>query len=403
MYKLIFKLAINNAFLRLSRTLLLIIMIAVSMSMMLSILGLYDGMILSLVENAKRSDCGEVSIYNKNYLLSKSLEDNILDAKSIKKKLLLNKDIKAVVLRLKAEGLSATARKSRFSTIIGIELDDEERFGGFSKFLKDGKLQLDKRGVLLGGDLAKKLKVKIGSKIIFSTQDSSGEISAIALRVRGIVQTNNISLDSSALYINKTKLQKFLGLSSTGATQIAIRSDSTSLEKSLTQKYPNLDIKSFFKLYPMIKQMQDLMHIFNSLTFFIVMVVVFIGISGVMYVSILDRIREFGVLKSIGLSFRFIRFQILLEAFFIGLLGYLLGAILGYGSLLYLQTYGLDLSAFADGMQSIGMSSTIYATIKLSYFTSTFVAIIGASLLSVISPLYKIKNMNTVDITKVDL
>ena len=136
MYRLIIKLAYNNAFLRLSRTLLVIIMIAVSMSMMLSLQGLYDGMTLSMIDKTKRSDSGEISLYNKNYRVSKALKDNVPNATSIKKDLEKRSDVNAVVLRLKAEGLSSTARKSAFSTVIGIELNAEEKFGEFDLFLK---------------------------------------------------------------------------------------------------------------------------------------------------------------------------------------------------------------------------------------------------------------------------
>ncbi|MDQ7043750.1 MAG: FtsX-like permease family protein [Sulfurimonas sp.] len=403
MYRLIIKLAFNNAFLRLSRTILVIIMIAVSMSMMLSIQGLYDGMTISMIDKTKRSDSGEVSIYNKNYRVSKALKDNIPNAILIRKELEQRNDVDAVVLRLKAEGLSSTARKSAFSTVIGIDLEEEEKFGEFALFLKSGELRLDKRGALLGSELAKTLKVKIGSKVIFSTQDINGEINAMSLRVRGVVQTSNISLDNSAVYVERKKLQKFLGVSADEATQIAIRSDSLLLSEELTQKYKNLDIKSFLELYPMMKQMQEIMIIFNSITFFIVMLVVFIGIMGVMYVSILDRIREFGIMRSIGMSYSLIRSQIFLEALFVGASGYLLGAILGLLALSYLKTYGLDLGAYADGMESFGYSSVLYASIKLSYFTSTFVAILGASLLSVLLPLRKIKTMNSIEVTKVDI
>ncbi len=403
MYRLIIKLAFNNAFLRLSRTVLVVTMIAVSMSMMLSLQGLYDGMTLSMVDKSKRSDSGEISLYNKEYRTSKALKDNILNATEIKKALLKNKEVNAVVLRLKVEGLSSTARKSAFSTAIGIDLNAEEKFGKFSEFLKKGELRLDKRSALLGSELAKTLKVRIGSKVIFSAQDTTGEINAISLRVRGIVQTNNVSLDASAVYVSREKLQRFLGISKDEATQIAIRTDSLTLQDELQQSYKELDVKSFLELYPMVKQMQEIMSIFNSVTFVIVMMVVFIGIMGVMYVSILERIREFGIMRSIGMSYSLIRSQIFLEAIFIGLLGYVLGAILGFLALYYLQSYGLDLSEFADGLESFGYSSIMYATIKVSYFTSTFVAIIGASLLSVLLPLRKIKQMNTIEVTKVDI
>jgi len=403
MYSLIIKLAFTNAFLRLARTLLVIIMIAVSMSMMLSIQGLYDGMTLSMVDKTKRSDSGEISLYNKRYRVSKDFKDNIADATIIKTELLKREDVQTVASRLEVDGLSATAKKSAFSTAIGIDLDEEEHFGKFSEFLKEGSLRLDKRGVLLGSELAKTLKIRIGSKLIFSTQDARGEINAMSLRVRGIVQTNNVSLDASALYINRGKLQNFLGVSEKTVTQIAIRTDSAKLQKELTKEYSNLDVKSFLQLYPMMKQMEDVTDIFKSITFFIVMTVVFIGIMGVMYVSILDRIREFGIMRSIGMAYGLIRLQIFLEAIFIGVLGYVLGALFGYAILCYLQMYGVDLSEFADGLESFGYSSTMYATIKISYFTTTFFAIMGASLLSVLLPLKKIKNMNTIEVTKADI
>ena len=401
MYNLILKLAFNNAFLRLSRTVLVIIMIAVSMAMMLSLQGIYDGMTLSMIEKTKRSDCGEVSIYAKGYRLSKDIQKSINNTSQIVDKLQKMPAVDAVVSRIKAEGLSATARKSAFSSIIGINLAAEERFGVFGEFLKSGTLTLGKRAVLVGSQLAKSLKIKIGSKLIFSTQDSSGEINSIALKVKGIMQTSNIALDASALFVDKITLQKFLGLDEDVCTQIALRSDSKSLVESLKKEYTMFDVKSFLELYPMIKQMKDMMVIFTSITFSIVMLVVFIGIMGVMYVSILDRIREFGVMKSIGLSYRLIRTQIFLEALFVGLFGYLLGAILGYVALSCLMHFGLNLSAFADGMERFGLDTIIYADIKFSYFSSTFLAIIGASLLSVLLPLKKIKNMNVIEVTKV--
>jgi putative ABC transport system permease protein len=402
MYSLIFKLAFKSAFLRLSRTLLVVIMIAVSMGMMLSIQGLYDGMTHSMIEKTKRSDCGEISIYAKGYRLSKALDKSIVNSSSIVSELEKRADISAVVSRLKVEGLVATARKSSFSTLIGIDVDAEEKFGRFSEFLKSGQVILGKRDALIGRELAKTLKVKIGSKIIFSTQDNSGEINAMVLKVKGILQTNTIALDASAIYINKIKLQTFLGVNQDVASQIGIRTESQVVITTLQTKYKHLDVKSFLELYPMIKQMKDMMVIFNSITFVIVMLVVFIGIMGVMYVSILDRIREFGIMKSIGMSYRLIQLQIILEALFVGLSGYVLGAVLGYGILSYLSYVGLNLSAFSEGMSHFGMDTVIYAQIKLSYFSSTFIAIIMASLVSVLLPLRKIKTMNSIEVTKVE-
>ena len=150
----------------------------------------------------------------------------------------------------------------------------------------------------------------------------------------------------------------------------------------------------------MIKQMQDMMAIFNSIIFFIVMSVVFIGIFGVVYVSILDRVREFGIVLGIGMQYKYIRLQIFLESVIIGLIGYICGAMLGAILLVYLKNYGLDLSSFSDALEMWGYSSSIKGSIKISYFTTTFIAIISASILSVILPLRKIKKLKPIEVIK---
>jgi ABC-type lipoprotein release transport system permease subunit len=402
MYKLILKLAWKNSFLRRSRTLLVIMMIAVSMSMMLGIQGIYDGMVKNMVDKNKRSDSGDISIFAKEYRINKDLAYMIKNADEIKTEIENMQGVEAVVSRVKAEGLLSTARKSSFASVVGIDLQEEERFGKFSEFLKEGTVDLQKQGAIVGIELAKTLKVGVGSKVVFSTQDIKGEINSIALHVRAIVQTTNISLDNSAIFIDITQLHKFLGTDSKNAMQIAIRGEDKELYANLKNRFSNLDVKSFLELQPMIKQMQDLMIIFNSVTFLIVMGVVFVGIFGVMYVSILDRVREFGIMISVGMHYKYIRFQIILESIVIGVLGYLGGAVLGAVLLTYLKHYGIDLSAFSDALATWGYEAVIYSTIKVSYFTTTLGAIMAASMFSVIIPLRKIKKLNPIEVIKAE-
>jgi ABC-type lipoprotein release transport system permease subunit len=401
MYRLLFKLAYKNALLRSSRTLLVVLMIAVSMSMMVSLQGLYDGITKQMIEKIKRSDCGEISIYAKGYRLSGSILENIPNALTIQKELQNRDNVKAVAVRLEANGLAATARKSAFSNIRGIDIKSEEKFGKFSEFLQEGKLDLSGRNTLVSKELAKKLKLRLGSKVIFSTQDANNEINSIALKVAGIIQTTNVTIDTATLFVDIRLLHKFLLLKDESATQIAIRTDTPTLYETLKRSYKELDVKSFTELNPMMKQMQEMMVIFNSLSFIIVMTVVFIGIMGVMYVSVLDRIREFGIMKSIGMHYSQIRLQIIFEALFIAVMGYIVGAILAYLLLLYLCNYGLDLSQYAEGLNSFSMDSITYAQMKLSYFIIPFAAIILAALASLFLPLRKLKHMNVVEIIKV--
>lgn len=402
MFKTLVNLALKNAFLRLSRAVLLIVMIGASMGVMLSIEGLYDGMTANMIDKTIRSDSGEISMYAKNYRLKNDIKYTIKDAKQIKKSLEVLESVKSIVSRIKVSGLAQSATKAYPAELIGVDFKDEESFGKFSDFIKKGNLKLGKFGCAIGIDLAKDLNLKLNSKVIFTTQDINKQIQSKLFRVKAIIQTTNINIDKKAIYTSKDKLSSYLGVQKTSATQIAIRSSKENLQDILIKKYKNLDVLNFAQLNPPLQQMQDITDIFNSITFSIVMFVVFIGILGVMYVSILDRVREFGIMLALGYEYKYIRSQVIFEALFLGLAGFIFGSILGYILLLYLNIYGLDLSAFADGMQSFGLSPILYADIKLSYFTTTFFAILLASILSVFLPLRKIKKLNPVDVIKAD-
>jgi len=403
MYKTILEVAYKNAFLRKSRAILLILMIGLSMGAMVGLEGLYNGMSVHMIDKSMRSDSGEITLYAKQYRLENDIKYRIEHAETKVERLRKLAGVDVVLRRLQVEGLAQTAAKSNPAKVIGIDLDDEEKFGKFSDFLKSGKLDFGRNGAFIGNGLAKKLKIKIGSKVIFTTQDSNLEIQSVALRVKAIIQTSNLGLDDRGIYLPIGRAAALMAVDPQSATQIAIRSgneDTGLLQKQIKKLFPDLEVYTFMELYPQLKQMQSMMNIFNAITFAIVMIVVFIGILGVMYVSILDRIREFGILLSIGYAYRYIRIQIIAEAIFLGFAGFLLGSIIGLLLLGYLKIYGLDLSMFAEGMESFGMSSTLYATIESDYFTSTFFAIVIASVLSVMPPLRKIKKLNPIEVIR---
>ncbi len=402
MFKTIISLALKNAFLRRIRAGLLVLMIAVSMSVMLSIEGLYDGMSASMIDKSLRSDSGEITIFAENYRLKNDFKYSIKNASEIKKELEEQNGVKSVVTRLKVSGLAGSAKASYPSDLIAVDFENEENFGEFSEFIKEGDLNLGKNGCVIGKELAKNLKLRLNSKVIFTSRDSNNNIVSKLFRIKAIVQTTNINIDNKAILAPKEDVYKHVGVDPNFATQIAIRTDNPELVNSIKKRYSSLDVMSFWQYNPLLTQMQESMVIFNSITFGIVMGVVFIGILGVMYVSILDRIREFGIMLAVGYGYRHVRIQVMLEALTLGLIGFIFGSILSIIFLYYLNVYGLDMSEFSDGFASFGMSSILYAEVKFSYFSSTFFAIIIASILSILLPLRKIKKLNPVDVIKAE-
>jgi len=403
MYKIAQHLAWLNLWRRTSRSLMVILMIALSLAGLLGIQGLYDGMVSHMIHTTIRSDSGEISFYAKEYRLHRNLIYKLTSLSDIEEKLSKVDGISAYAMRTQQEGLIATAHKSLGASIKGVSLENERDFGGFNSFIIKGSYSFGKedKEALIGATLAKKLHLDIGSRVVFTAQDTKGEINALSFRISGMIKTGNPALDEYAVFVSMQKMSDFLNLEDT-ATQIAIRvkdvENISKVQKELKILFPNADILRWDELYPQLIQMQDLVQIFNFAAYMIVFIVAALGIFGVILVSVLERMREFSIMLAIGTPYKMVRNQILLEASFLGLIGFIAGAFLGWLILIYMSIWGVDLHSFEVGLETFGLNAVLIADMKLHYFFQAFFAVLFATLLSVIWPLRILKKVKPIEI-----
>ena len=129
--------------------------------------------------------------------------------------------------------------------------------------------------------------------------------------------------------------------------------DINKVQEELKTLFPDIDVLRWDELYPLLIQMQELMNIFNLASYAIVFIVAALGIFGVMLVSVLERMREFSIMLAIGTPYKTVRNQIIMEASFLGIIGYMAGAFLGWILLLYMSTAGVDMRAFEAGLETV--------------------------------------------------
>ncbi len=383
---------------RKSRSVMVIMMIALSLAGLLGIQGLYDGMITHMINTTIRSDSGEISLYAKGYRLDKSLDHRLQHLSQMKENLSKVEGLTSYAIRTQQEGLIATAHKSLGASIKGISLDNERDFGQFDTFIIKGDYSFGKndKKALIGATLAKKLHLDIGSRVIFTAQDVKGEINSISFRISGILKTGNPALDEYSVFVSMKKMAIFLNLHDS-ATQIALRikesHDLKRVQQELQILFPGAEVLRWDQLYPLLIQMQEMMKIFNLASYIIVFIVAALGIFGVMLVSVLERMREFSIMLAIGTPYKTVRNQILLEASFLGFIGFITGAFLGWIMLLYMSVWGVDLRSFQEGMEAFGLNAILFADIQYYYFIQAFFAVFFATLLSVIWPLRILKKV----------
>jgi len=117
-------------------------------------------------------------------------------------------------------------------------LENEQNFGQLSTFITKGDYGFGtgNKNALIGSALAKKFNLDIGSRVIFTAQDVTGEINSISFRISGILKTGNPSIDDNSIFVSMEKMSKFLNLQES-ATQIALRvkdADSISMVQKRT-------------------------------------------------------------------------------------------------------------------------------------------------------------------------
>ncbi len=402
MFSLIIKIARASLARRGLRSLLVILMIAVSLWGLLLIEGVYEGMIEQMINNAIRSDSGHLSLFAKDYRSDPDLSRQVHEVPAIKAALEQDRRVRSFAERIKQDGLAATAHASRGAAIIGMDLEKEEQHGRLAEYLQKGEFSFGKKGkgIILGFKLADTLRVRIGSKIILSAQDMHAEVASAAFRVTGILKTNNMGLDERAVFIDLHKMRKML-IVPEGLSQLAVivheQDQLAQVQEDLQKRFPGLDILRWDEMYPALMQSKVIMDGFNMVISGMIFCVAALGIFGVILVSVLERIREFGIMLAIGTRFGLIRNIILAESFFLGLIGFVFGSLIGGANLYYFKVYGLDLSAFSDAFDEFGMDAITYAVIRPSYFVTAFVAVLLATFFSVLIPLRVLKKSNPIE------
>ncbi len=404
MYSLLLKLAWKNLWRRRGRTLLVVVMITVSLSVMLMIEGLYDGMLTHRIADTVRAETGNVMVMKKGFRLNRTLKYRIPDAKTVSEAIAQLPGVSGVRERLQITGLVSTAHKSRMGVLCGIDFGAEKRQGALERYMTAGVFGAQKGKGVAGKQLADKLDVVPGKRVVFSAQDATGEIGALSLRLGGIIQTSAVAIDARTLFVPLAAARAFAAVEPTAATMLLVDTQpgmeatvKNALQQKLGEAYEVLGLREY---YPALEQMQEMMGVFNAITFVIVMTVVLIGIMGVMFVSILERTRELAVLRALGMRFAQLRLQILFEAALMGMLGFAAGAALGAAGLWYLKTYGFDLSMFEAGLAEFGYASVLYAEIRAEYFTTTMAAIAAAVVLSILFPLRRLRKRALSEVIK---
>jgi ABC-type lipoprotein release transport system permease subunit len=389
-----FRIAWRNLWRNRRRTSIQLAAIAGSMFLALFYHHIAIGMYADMIDDGVRSGSGHVGLYHDRYLDDRKVSDTI-PADRLVPLLSQEPGVTAVYPRLHVPGLLRSSRNSRPAVALGLDVAHEAAHNSLlsPKQLVAGKLPDGPDAIIIGETLAKELQVKVGKKVVWMAQDASGEVASKLFKVSGIVRTGVKAVDAGTVLAPREALAEVIGRQG-HAHELAVMLEGPEAIPAMLPRLSAIAARAdATAAYPWQQAMPNLAAIIewgNAETRMIVsilFVLVGIGTLNTMLMSVMERTREFGVIRALGVRKGAIRWMVMAEALVLGLVGSVAGVALSGLVGLYTSTVGMDFSAMYQDMDMGGVA--LDPVIRTGWDWSMALGLtLGMIVLSVVASLY---------------
>lgn len=279
--------------------------------------------------------------------------------------------------RVRVTAIIQSEYRTRAVTLLGVSPAAERKVSDLPGQMLEGRYLADETevGIVIGKDLADKLKTRLGKRVIVMTQAADGHLAEVGLPIVGLFGNTKPAQDEF-VFVGLSAAQSALGI---GSDLSEISFDAAPKAKldgvvaALRRAGPGLDVQSWQTLSPLAYTMQTFSQTYVGIWLMVMFVLMAIGIVNTQLMAVFERTREFGVLQALGMRPALIVAQVVLKSALLIGAGVALGVGLMVVTLLPFLN-GLDLSAFSGAMEKAGGSSMLYP--KLDAHDALVVALV---------------------------
>jgi ABC-type lipoprotein release transport system permease subunit len=303
-------------------------------------------------------------------------------------------------MRITGPVMLATAANSSGAFFIGLDpaAEDADTLAGFDA-LAAGKF-FDKpsgKGIILGKTLAENLDIGLGKKVVYTVTDVNGEIVSALARVQGIIDTGAPGLDGSLCWLPIQTARKTLGYDRDMATHVALyihdERMSAALAERLHGRLPSGVVALTWKqTQPELAGFITLDRAGAIVFEVIILIVIAAGIFNSLYVSVVQRTREFGIMMAIGFTPGRLFGLVMWESLWLAVLGLGTGWLVTAGPYLYLNKHGIDFTEMmgeGSEISGIAFDPIIYPDIYPDHVVAIGVVVLVTTLLAGLMPAWR--------------
>jgi ABC-type lipoprotein release transport system permease subunit len=365
-----FQLGWRNIWRNRRRTFVILTAVIIGVWSMIFLGALMRGIADQFVLNGIKTLTGHIQVHHTGYREDPVVENSMVDPSKVEAALttLLPPGAQWAP-RVRVDAVANNARHSTGVTMVGVDPPREAAISFIGGAITEGRyLQSDDpHGIVVGKALADKFETQLGYKLVLMSQDTEGEIASRAFRIIGIYRAEMEATEKQFVFVTMSAAQEMLKLQD-GISEIAIllpvHGEADRVANALKAELPSrYAIHTWQELQPMVTGILNMYDFFIFIWFLVVFIAMGFGIVNTTLMAVFERIREFGLLKALGMKPRWIINEVLIESLYLLILGMVIGNALGFVSVFALSVKGIDLSALAAGMEYWGMSRVIYPSI----------------------------------------
>ena len=340
-------------------------------------------------EDTVENQISHIQIHHPEFIANPEAYYRIPRGKNISNEINARDDVIRAAPRTVLDGMAASANMNEGIRIKGVEPEAEAKTTGLDELIEEGSYFTEESrlpSILIGERLAEKLNAEVGSRLVLTFQDIEGEIVSSSFRVEGLYSITSRRFEERMVFVKTSEINDLIG-DAEAVTEIAVLLDDhdkyRDVAGELEKAYPDMKVRHWADLDPTLFYALEVLDQVLILLVAIIIMGVSFGLLNTILMSILERVRELGILMAVGMKKARVFSMIVMESAMVSLIGGAVGLILSFAMVRILNIYGIRVPG-GEGLEDFGYASVIYPEIDtVFYFQSGMVVIIFAILASI--------------------
>ena len=339
------------------RTLLTLSSIAFGVFLAVMFTAMQDQNWADTIDLAARLGGGHVSIQHPEYLDTPTLTRTVEEVDQLAGRAAETPNVVRAIPRIVGQIMLTTANESQGAGFVAIDprLEDGDSFSVLEAVVEGEIFSTSRdRGIIMGEWLARTLGATMGGRVVYTFTDINGEIVSGLARLSGIIRTGSPGIDRGLCLLPLGTVQEVLGYHEQEATRVVVFVDdqrrSQGVADSLQERLGNgVAADPWYEMQPELAGLIAMKVGGARFMEILIAVLVAAGIFNTFFVSVMERLREFGIMIAIGFSPSRLFSLVMLESLWMALLGLAAAALVTAWPYYYLSVHGVNWMALLGG------------------------------------------------------